>query len=123
MREVWLPWPPKECSPNARVHWSKRAKAAKQYRELCCIAAKNGRLSVEGIDGRIHLWLDFYPPNRQRRDDDNLMAAFKAGRDGLADALGLDDARFVCHPWLKDEPVKGGKVHARITAGPSTSEG
>lgn len=75
-------------------------------------------LSADGIDGRIHLWLDFYPPNRQRRDDDNLMAAFKAGRDGLADALGLDDARFVCHPWLKDEPVKGGKVHARITGGP-----
>ena len=26
-RELWLPWPPKECNPNARVHWAIRRRA------------------------------------------------------------------------------------------------
>lgn len=45
-----------------------------------------------------------------------MIAAFKSGRDGIADALGIDDRRFVCHPYVKDQV--GGMVKVRITAGP-----
>ena len=31
-RELWLPWPPKECNPNARVHWAIKRRAVKDAR-------------------------------------------------------------------------------------------
>ena len=33
--EVVLPAPPQALSPNARVHWAKRYKAARDYKEEC----------------------------------------------------------------------------------------
>jgi len=93
---IKLPWPPKECSPNARGHWSKRAKAAKAYRNECAYEALAwGAHKLNLPDGPIGLELAFYPPDRRKRDDDNIIASFKAGRDGLADALGIDDNRFL----------------------------
>jgi crossover junction endodeoxyribonuclease RusA len=115
-QEVTLPWPPKECSPNARVHWSKKAKAAKAYRRACCELAREAKLKIPEGEGALHLFLDFYPPDRRARDDDNLTAAFKSGRDGLADALKVDDRHFICHPYVKTDV--GGMVKVRIVRGP-----
>jgi crossover junction endodeoxyribonuclease RusA len=67
-------------------------------------------------EGDIHVWMDFYPPDRRNRDDDNLIAAFKSGRDGVADALGVNDKRFRIHPYVKSEV--GGMVKLRFTKGP-----
>lgn len=114
---VTLPWPPKDLSPNSRIHWSRRSKAAKAYRRACHVLTLEA--GIRGVDwtGDIHLWIDFYPPDRRHRDDDNMIAAFKAGRDGMADAMGLDDKRFRIHPYVKDEI--GGMVKIRITPGPA----
>lgn len=113
---VTLPWPPKDLSPNSRIHWSRRSKAAKAYRRACHVLTLEA--GIRGVDweGDIHLWIDFYPPDRRHRDDDNMIAAFKAGRDGMADAMGLDDKRFRIHHYVKDEI--GGMVKIRITPGP-----
>ena len=113
---VTLPWPPKDLSPNSRIHWSRRSKAAKAYRRACHVLTLEA--GIRGVDweGDIHLWIDFYPPDRRHRDDDNIIAAFKAGRDGMADAMGLDDKQFRIHPYVKDEI--GGMVKIRITPGP-----
>ncbi len=48
-------------------------------------------------------------------DDDNVIAAFKAGRDGLADALRIDDSRFRLHPYLQTKT--GGFVLVKMTKG------
>ena len=114
MIEVVMPWPPKALSPNARVHWSVKSKAAKAYRAECGWQCKAAKLVAPETDGRLHLWLDFYPPDKRHRDDDNMIAAFKSGRDGIADALGIDDKRFICHPYVKDQI--GGMIKVRITA-------
>ena len=45
---------------------------------------------------------------------DNLISATKALRDGLMDALGVDDSRFVV-TYEMGEPVKGGAVQVEIT--------
>jgi len=111
---VTLPWPSKDLSPNARVHWTRRSKVAKAYRMACFTLCLEGKLTKPKTAGRLHLWIDFYPPDRRHRDDDNMIAAFKSGRDGIADALGIDDKRFVCHPCVKDQI--GGMVRVRITA-------
>ncbi|MEN6547925.1 MAG: endodeoxyribonuclease RusA [Armatimonadia bacterium] len=110
--KIILPWPPKELSPNARSHWSKKAKAAKSYRHACRIITFAS--GIKAPDGRVLLVLEFVPPNRQRRDDDNLVAAFKAGRDGIADALGIDDSRFTTQFSMRAEPVKDGAVIVEI---------
>lgn len=67
---------------------------------------------------KIALWLDFVPPDRRHRDDDNLVASFKAGRDGIAMALGIDDKRFRCFPYVHDNQI-GGFVRVRITGCPA----
>lgn len=110
--QVLLPWPPKVLSPNARAHWATRSKAAKAYRFRCFFGARQVRL--EAPAGRVLLVLEFMPPNRRRRDDDNLLASFKAGRDGLADALGIDDSVFVSQVRLLDEIRPGGAVRVTL---------
>jgi crossover junction endodeoxyribonuclease RusA len=115
MNEITLPWPPKDLSPNSRVHWARKSKAAKTYRALCNIITKQSGAKVDW-DGVIHVWMDFYPPDKRRRDDDNMIGSFKSGRDGMAEALGVDDKRFRIHPWVKDEI--GGKVVVSLTSSP-----
>ena len=51
--------------------------------------------------------------DQQRRDDDNMLASFKAGRDGVADALGVDDNKFVTSFEVCD-PVEDGAVRVTI---------
>ena len=110
---LMLPWPPKVLSPNARVHWAIKSKAAKAYRNACFLLCRQAALPVPA--GRALLSLEFIPPDRRRRDDDNCMASFKAGRDGIAEALGIDDSNFVTQLQISSEPVKGGAVRVRIT--------
>ena len=119
VRELILPWPPRELHPNARVHWGKRAKFAKIERLGAAYLTMMAGWPAEKLpEGRLHLWIDFYPPDRRKRDDDGLLASMKAARDGIADALGVDDSRFVSHPWVKDEVRKGGEVRIRLTSVP-----
>ena len=115
MTEIVLPWPPGELNPNARIHHMVVARYKKMYRASCYTLAKQSGVSIDW-EGDIHAWIDFYPPNRRPRDDDNLVAAFKSGRDGVAEALGVDDKRFRIHPYLKSEI--GGMVKVRFTKGP-----
>ncbi|HDS1811562.1 MULTISPECIES: endodeoxyribonuclease RusA [Pseudomonas] len=112
MMELTLPWPPAACSPNARVHWREKSKAAKSYRAACHLLAKQA--GVTAPEGEALLMLEFVPPDRRRRDDDNLLAMFKAGRDGLADALGIDDNVFATQIRVSKETTKGGAVRVRI---------
>lgn len=93
MNTVSLPWPPKELSPNARVHWAKLAKAKKQYRQVAFWLAKEAKLQAPAKE-LIRVDLTFFAPTKHARDRDNLLASMKAGLDGLADALGIDDQCF-----------------------------
>ena len=108
-----LPWPPKELSPNARVHWTKKAKAAKAYRLECFILAKAAGITAP--EGKILWTVEFFPPSRRAYDDDNLLARIKALRDGVADALCVDDRRFVTQFSVSETVIKGGLV--RVTIG------
>lgn len=119
MTELVLPWPHKDLSPNGRVHWARKAAQAKFARTEGYIFAMQAKWHEMVLpEGRLHLWWDFYPPTRRLPDDDNMLSRCKAYRDGIADALRIDDARFVSHPYVKDETRKGGEVRVRITGGP-----
>jgi crossover junction endodeoxyribonuclease RusA len=116
MKELVLPWPPKELSPNARMHWAAKSKVTKAYRHACWALTKESGLKVDW-EGKIHVWADFYPPDRRHRDWDNIYASGKAAFDGLADGLGVNDKRFSLHPWVKDEI--GGMIKIRLTPSPA----
>ena len=109
---IELSWPPKELSPNARVHWAKKAKAAKAYRLECFLIAKAA--GIKAPEGKILWTVEFFPPSRRAYDDDNLLARMKSARDGIADALGVDDRRFVTQLSVSDKVIKGGLVRVTI---------
>ncbi len=109
-----LPWPSKDLSPNSRVHWRARHRAAKAYRKACHLVTVASRFQVP--DGDLALRIEFCPPDRRARDDDNLIASFKSGRDGIAEALGIDDKRFKTLASVSDEVVKGGEVRVTISS-------
>lgn len=105
---IELPWPPKELSPNARTHFHAKARVAKAYRDHAYWIAKIDPLRLPE-DGEINLHLDFYPPDARKRDLDNMLAAAKAGIDGIADAHKVNDQRFG-FTIRRCAPVPKGKV-------------
>jgi len=102
---VYLPWPPKELSPNAKLHWAKKMKFKKSYREICWALTLEAQL-IAPKDGRFPVKITFYPPDKRHRDADNMIASMKAGFDGVADALKVDDKLFRPTFLFSDE-VKG----------------
>jgi hypothetical protein len=63
------------------------------------------------------LFFSFHLPKRggRRPDLQNMPATQKAAIDGIADALGVDDAVFTVHwPTEWSEPIKGGSVVVQI---------
>ena len=111
---VVLPWPPKALNPNGRLHWAKTARAKKSYREACYYTARAAGLSAASFSPapKLALELVVYPPDKRLRDVDNIVASLKAGLDGLADALGVNDHRFVLSVVLK--PEIGGFIKANL---------
>ena len=109
---IILPWPDKALSPNARVHWTKKAKAAKAMRKIAGWETKISKQKIDW-DGEIHLHAVFYPPDARHRDEDNLIASAKSLYDGIADGLGVNDKRFRLHSIIA-APVKGGKITVEI---------
>ena len=112
-----LPLPPKELSPNARLHHFPKAAAIRTYR------AAVGFLSADKVAASLTFgtWKRFLAENprlrltetyriagRRKRDVRNLFAAFKAGEDGLVDAglLPGDDDSVLEHGAPRIERVK-----------------
>lgn len=111
-----LPWPPQELNPNKRLHWSRKSRVARHYRNTCCVLAKSA-IQLQGNHfagiNKLVFSLEFCPPDKRRRDDDNILSSFKAGRDGVADALGVDDNSFVTS-FEVCGPVEDGAVIVTI---------
>lgn len=114
---VTLPWPPAALSPNSRVHWAKKASATAKYRSDCayaCMAAGIRRLDYLGWQG-VQAHLVFCPPSRRSFDLDNALASIKAGIDGAAQAIGIDDSRWT-FAIERGSPCKGGAVILTVAA-------
>ena len=89
---ITLALPSPKLSPNSRLHWSAKHRLTKVHRHR----AKLTTISHIATHGKTHTApttykLHFHFPDRRKRDDDNAIASCKAYRDGIADALGLDD--------------------------------
>ena len=114
-----LPFPPSSLSGHAKGNgrWRKiaetkslRAKAREEAGKVTWPDFGDGKPYTR--EGDIHLYVTFYPPTKQG-DRVNFPARAKPLIDGLADALGVNDARFIPHYYFC-APQKPGRVEIRI---------
>jgi|GEM_PF-804038 len=98
---VILPIRTPSCT-NLREHWTKRAKRAKAHRLVARLKMeeKVERLDHPSMPAAVIVRLTRIAP--RPLDDDNLRGALKAVRDGVADALAIND-RDDRAMWLYDQ--------------------
>lgn len=118
--KIVLPWPDRRLSPNARVHWRVKhavkapAREAGKYATYEAVAGgmREARAAFAG-DQPIPVTITFYPPDKRLRDDDNMIGSLKSFRDGIAEALGVNDRRF--RPTYQfAEPQKPGRIEVTL---------
>lgn len=114
MIEVILHWPTSRLSPNARVHWSIKARAVKNHRKICWAMTKEQVFPIPQMDGPLLLEYIFNPPNNRPFDKDNLIGRMKSGIDGVCDALKIDDNQFKTVVARTGDVEKFGNVVVRI---------
>lgn len=104
---ITLPLPSRFLSPNGRAHVYTKAKWTKKAREHAYLTTKAALRGRQAPDFRLYT-VAFSFATRRRRDDDNLIASCKAYRDGIADALGIDDHRLflAAPPALLHDPSR-----------------
>lgn len=95
-------------------HWRAKAAVTAKHRELARLATLAANVPPVPVSGDIRLVITFYPPNR-RGDRTNYLSRLKPAIDGIAEALGVNDRRFV-PSLLFCEPVKDARVVVMIEA-------
>lgn len=109
---IVLPFPPSELSAAPNGRWQKKGRLTKQHRQWAETATKAAKLSAPA-SGDIRVDVRFVPPNN-RSDRANFPVRMKPYFDGIADALGVNDRRFV--PFFTYAPAeKPGRVEITIT--------
>lgn len=123
-----FPWPNIRLlgGNNQHGNFYARIKARKQAREYGKLIGLSGLRSyrIENsaafklpADQPINVRIAYHPPDRRRRDAQNMPETLKPHIDGIADALGVDDHRFRVHYPPDFGPVTpGGAVVFAIEA-------
>jgi hypothetical protein len=105
---IELPFPPASLSGHGDGNWRKNASTIAKHREWAKLATLASGDIVIPISGDIRISVMFYPPDR-RGDRVNYPNRCKAYWDGIADALGVNDRRFLPAFYFA-EPVKNPRV-------------
>lgn len=116
---ITLPWPSADLSPNARLHWAKLGAAKRKARDdafwmtRSAMGAQLGpAVTSLSHDGKSDVLLHqtAHAPDARSRDRDNLDSRLKAARDGIAQALQVNDRFFRPLGIEWGEPKRGGEV-------------
>lgn len=103
---IELPWPHPALSPNSRAKWE-RIKALRRARnDATVLAVQSGAKSIDLTGQSLALAIDAHAPDKRRRDLDNILASLKPSIDGIAAALGIDDAQITSVTVTAREPLK-----------------
>lgn len=108
----------RRITPNGRIGHMGRAKLVKERRTAAYWATYDA-IGLDGCDLQPPLQLDFrieWEQGRTIMDDDNAKASMKPIRDGIADALGIDDRDMesVGMEQLETETL-GGRILVTVT--------
>jgi len=108
--------PPRELNPNARVHWSEKARCTNEFRAYTKFYAleqtRFARPCLEKASVKVTLVI---PRNRRKRDIDNLIASLKPAIDGCIDAGIIRDDNPDCLTWDSDIEYEVDKARAPLT--------
>lgn len=111
---VVVPWPPSALSGHNTGGWYSSYPLVKKHRRWARNAALEAKARAPSSEGDIPLSILFVPPNR-RGDRTNYPNRLKPALDGLADALGVNDRRFL-PTYHYAEPEKA-RPRVEITIG------
>jgi len=107
-----LVWPPSILNPNVKAHWGKKYRHKTALFDAWFYDTFNHGVKLDP-EKRYKVDMIFCPPDKRVRDTDNLIAACKAGLDGMCKALGIDDSHIRTIPdW--GPVVEHGKVEVVI---------
>lgn len=117
---IELPFPPAILSAHAKGNglWQK-IKVTKQHREWARLATLAANIGPFPGTADIRVSATFYPPDR-RGDRVNMPARLKPYWDGIADALKVNDRRFL-PSYHFAEPVENARVVMSIGGGEYSS--
>jgi hypothetical protein len=110
---IELPFPPASLSGHNKGHWHAKSGIVAKHRDWAMKATKAAGAAVSG-EGDIRVAVTFYPPSR-RGDRVNFPNRMKPYWDGIADALNVNDSRFL-PAFHFGEPEKVGRVVVEIAA-------
>ena len=105
---VKLPWPPRDLWPNGRPHWATKARETARHKAWAKHAAMAA--GIPPAAGTYRFTVEYRPPPRSRPDDDGVIGACKAYRDGIALAMGLDDGCFRMNAPVRGERSQHGEI-------------
>jgi hypothetical protein len=109
---ITLPFPAAALSGHAKGHWRSKSSPTAKHREWAKLATQAARPSVPAA-GDIRIHIRFVPADR-RGDRTNFANRMKPYLDGIAEALKVNDARFLPSYEFAD-PQKPG--HVAVTIG------
>lgn len=104
---ISLPWPPATLSGHNTGHWRAKSGIVARHRDWARLATLAALVPVPDT-GDIRVSVTFYPPDR-RGDRVNFANRCKPYFDGIADALKVNDSRFL-PSYHYAEPVKDARV-------------
>jgi hypothetical protein len=110
---IELPFPSADLSGHNNKHFWLTRPITNEHREWAFKATLAAKPMVPA-EGDIRVSATFYPPDR-RGDRVNYPARLKPYWDGIADALGVNDRRFL-PTFHYAEPTKESRVVIRIGA-------
>jgi crossover junction endodeoxyribonuclease RusA len=108
MHIVTLDWPSQKSSMNSREHWSEKAASQKEQKHAAAMLCRH--LPKCEREGDIPVKVVFFPPDKRRRDADNLLSSVKLSLDAIALQIGIDDSRFWPVTLVKEDVMKPGAV-------------
>lgn len=116
-----LPLPSKHLSPNARVHWAVKAKAAAKARADARTVAKF-MVVKPPMWKAVTVRCQFTFRDKRSRDRDNLLASAKNYFDGIADAGIVANDSGMTHLPIEIMPPNRETAGVVITIHPTPTE-
>lgn len=90
---IILPFPPSSLSGHNNGNWRDKASIVAKHRDWACNATRAAHKGIQYV-GDIPVTVRFFPPTN-RGDRINFPNRMKPYFDGIADALKVNDSRFL----------------------------
>ena len=109
---IKFPFPDSQLNPNKRIDRRALIGVKRDAKEAAYLLTRESGARV--TNDRLQLTLTFCPPDKRKRDLDNLYSAFKAYQDGLFLALGVDDSIIDCVLLQRGAAMTNGCVFVEV---------